>query len=282
MDARRSHRSREDGSTSTSLLSEVAAPVKVGALAGAVVLAAVACSESEFGITDPADTGRIDVAFQVPGATGSSSGSRVGSVTRSVTVSSDPELVVDTAQVVEYELQLGRQGTECVYGAPGTDSGGDDGSDCEEIALETRVDSLPVEDDDGVELIIENAPVEPGTFDRFEFRLNVPEGDEIGDQDVLEARPDLRGVSFVIVGSYQGEPFRLEMDPVGEVVVTADSPLVIEDQGEGRISLVWNVQSWFEASDGSLIDPVAAQEDEALRNQIETNMVETLEVSTSQ
>lgn len=280
MESHRSDRPTEHASEGTPVPSATIGGWSAGALVGAVLLAAGACAESSIGGSLLEKSGRIDLNNQVPGAVASSS-ARTGGVRADVTIGDGPQIVVDSVDTVMRQLQVGREGTECAIRAQGA-QGDADGEDCEEFGTGvTFVQSLPV--DDGLEEIVTNVPIEPATWDRLEFAFNVVESrpDQPEDQDILNDRTDLRGGSVMIQGAFDGQDFTLLLAIDQEVSLSADPPLVIEDEGEGGMVIVWNVSEWFDDGEGGLIDPVAAQEDEALRDQIEANLLEALEIQTS-
>jgi hypothetical protein len=285
MEPHRTDRGTEPASEGTPGRSGAPAGWWAGALAGALLLAAGACAESSIGGSLLEKTGRITLSNEVPGATGSSS-SRTGGVRASVTVDDEPQFVVDSVDVVIRQLQAGQQGTDCAFRAQGA-SGDDDDGDCEEFGAGiTFVQSLPV--DEGFRNLVTEVPIEPGTWDRLEFEFNVVESDpsQPEDQDILTGgRTDLRGGSVLIQGTFDGQEFELLLALDSEVTVPAETPLVIDDEEEGGMVLVWNVSQWFDDGDGGLVDPVAAGADDNqgqdLRDQIEANILDALELRTS-
>lgn len=273
------HRGTQDDPEPGSVLSLVRRLVAGRAWAGrsalalALMLGAAACTETEFGFgTDPTETARVDLVFEVPGAT-TSSAVRAEGVTGRVAV--DDVLTIDSVDVVIRELQLGRQGTECLFGAVGGDGDGGDGSDCEEFFIQTIVQTLPV--DDGTAELLSGGAVAPGTFDRLAFRFNVLEGDTSEELTILGDRGDLQDESVFVAGTFEGEEFEVRLDPDVEVVVSADSPLTLEAEETGRIVLVWDVASWFvDPDDGGIEDPNKVESDAQLEEQVETRILNSL------
>lgn len=245
-------------------------------LAG-MLLVGAGCAESEFGPTDPGLAAGIEIFFEVPGASAPEASSD-GSLARSVTVSeSDPSLVVDSVDVSIRELQLGREGTTCEFGAVGTNDDGGDGTDCEEASIQTVLQNLPVNVDEGLEEILPDGLLEPGTIDRFAFRLNVLEGEAQEELAILSDRSDMQDASIFVGGTFEGEEFELRLDPDAEVVVEAESPLSLDTEEEGTAVLIWNVAEWFvDPEDGGIEDPNEVAGDETLEQQVEDRIVETL------
>lgn len=258
-------------------------PAAAGMVLAGLILAAVGCSETEFGLTNPTLTARFTLTEDVSGGPSASSDAGVVTVSRSVTVDEGSDFVVDSVHLALRELQVAREGAQCAFGEPGSDTGGDDGRDCLEVFVGTRVDTLPTED--GTRNLLTNARVEPGTLDRVLFRLNVLQRGEPEDDDVLLLRPDLEGASVQIFGSFGGEDFEILLAPDQEVVVQAGTPLTIEDEGSGQMTLAWDVASWFDdpAGDGH-IDPLAAEGEDPggeLRSQIASNLVDAPALTSS-
>lgn len=250
----------------------------VVAVAAAVLLAGAACLETEFGPTDPGLAAQIDILFEVPGASSTSSSVEGGLVARSVTVSrNDTTLVIDSVDASIRELQLGREGTTCEFGSVGSTGDGGDGTDCEEASIQTVLQTLPV--DEGTLTVLQDGLVEPGTLDRFAFRLNVLE--ETGAQEELAILADaghMRGASIFVSGTFEGADFSLTLDPDQEVVVEADSPLTLDTEEEGRAVLVWNVAEWFvDPDDGGIEAPGQVASDDTLEQQVEDRILATLE-----
>lgn len=249
-------------------------------LVGVLALLAAACAESEFGFSDPSALATISIDHEVPGAQSSASVS-ARTVSSDVTVDDGQGFTVDSVVVIMRELQVGRQGTECEFGSPGSDSDGGDGGDCEEAFISTSAQRLPV--DSGTAPIVDEGRVDPGTFDRIGFRFNRLDPDEPEDSGVIsDLNADFRNVSVLIEGTFQGEAFQLGLDRDTEEVFSADTPLTLEAETSGSMTLRWNVARWFDDGAGGVISPVEAAGDESLEDRIEANLVEAVEVVTSQ
>lgn len=249
----------------------------VVAVAAGVLLAGAACLDTEFGPTDPGLAAQIDILFEVPGASSTSSSVGEGLVAGNVTVSqNDTTLVIDSVDVSIRELQLGREGTTCEFGSVGTTGDGGDGTDCEEASVQTVLQTLPV--DEGTVEILSGGLVEPGTLDRFAFRLNVLEGGTQEEIAILSDADHMRDASIFVSGTFEGSDFSLTLDPDQEVVVEAGSPLTLDTEETGRAVLVWNVAEWFvDPDDGGLEDPDQVASDAMLEQQVEDRILATLE-----
>lgn len=285
MEPHRSGRATEHASGRASIPSGMSDVRKAAAPVGILLLAAAACAESAIGGSFLDKTARIDLSHEVPAARPSSAVEARG-VSAAFTVDEESDFVVDSVDVVIRQVQVGREGTECVFRSQGS-SADADGPDCEELGTGvTIVQGLPV--DDGFQnLLPEEVPIEPGTWNRLEFEFNVLEADpsQPEDQAVLEGRSELRGASVMIQGTFGGEEFTLFLAPDDEVTLPADPPLVLEDDDRGGVVIVWNVSQWFDDGEGGVIDPVAAsadtEEGEALRDEIVANLLEALAIETS-
>lgn len=249
-----------------------------GALAGAVLLAAGACAESTIGGSIVEKSARMTISHDVDRAQ-TSSALRSRGVSADVTIDDDPQFVVDSVDVVIRELQVGREGQECGFAPVGTTGDGGDGNDCEEVFRQTAAPSLPL--DEGFATIADSMLIEPGRWNRFEFQFHVLEVGGPEATPILDDRPELRGASVRITGTFDGQAFELLLTPDDDVTVEADAPVVLDDEELGGMVLVWNLSRWFDDGQGGFIDPVAAQEDQGLRDQIETNLVEALEIVAS-
>lgn len=245
------------------------------ALIGMLGMGAASCADVDTGFTDPTVSARIDLAFEVPGAT-SSSVRRGRMISGRLTVSeSDPSFVIDSVDVVMRELQLGRQGEECLFGSVGGDGDGGDGSDCVEFFIQSVIQTLPV--DDGSEELVTNGGIRPGTFDRLAFRFNVLESTNNEETRLIGERGDLQGESLFVGGTFEGQEFEVRLDPDGPVVVNAADPLTLGEEESGRAVLVWDVASWFvDPEDGSIEDPTRVEGDDQLEQQVKTRIGNSL------
>lgn len=277
MDADRSTRSDASDRRAADRISPAGGAA--GALFAGLVLAAVGCTETEVSVTNPTETARLDVVEDVSEAPTSSASEAGGTrVARNVTIDGETDFVVESVDAVMHELQVAREGAECAFGQPGSGTGGDDGTDCLEVHVGIRVDTLPT--DDGSRVLVNDGQIEPGTLDRMVFRFDVVE-----QNSDIPARPDLVGGSVRITGTFGGEDFEILLAPQQEVSVAADTPLTIGDEESGEMTLHWAVATWFDDGEGGVVDPVAASADDsqgqALRDQIVTNIEDALEVRTS-
>lgn len=242
------------------------------ALAAAGVVAA--CSSTEVGFnTGPTRTAEMQFSIQVPGATSSSSLRAGPTVSRSVAVSDS--VTVDSVDFAIREIQVGKQGVDCLFAPSGGGGDGGDGLECQEFTLGTIIRTVPV--DVGTEdLTI--VDLEPATWDHVAFQLNVLTQDNQEDIQVIGQtnRDDMTGASVYLRALRQTptgvDTVELRLDPEGARVVAAPEPLTLEDQEGGVATFVVDVASWFDDGAGGTIDPRDAKDQEALREDIKTNI----------
>jgi len=125
--------------------------------------------------------------------------------------------------------------------------------------------------------------VEIDTYSELWFRLHDLSSDDSADQQLINQNPELDGASVQLTGTWNGTAFNVVL-PLGQVeTLGLGSPLQLEDGSQVAIGISVDLASWFEDPDtGRLMDPKAAETDQAVRDKILSNIPGSLTVSVTQ
>lgn len=101
-------------------------------------------------------------------------------------------------------------------------------------------------------------PVPPGTYTNFKFETRQPEDSLLAairdpEQHGLENWPG--EASVLVVGDFEGEPFRAFFEAEVKVVLPIDPPLEVADEEDADgVTVVLNPGEWFTGDDGTVTD----------------------------
>lgn len=144
-------------------------------------------------------------------------------------------------------IELERQFDEC------DDVEGSVQEGCEEFEAGPFLLELPLDGTVTNAITVSNVPAD--TYDELEFKVHKPEDAVEGDTSFLTANPDFADVSIRVEGDFNGTPFLYETDLNEEQEVQLVPPLVVTDGASLNVTFSVDVMTWFEALDGSLVDP---------------------------
>lgn len=185
-------------------------------------------------------------------------------------------LVIDSVQVVLREVELERLNDECPDDADGsgeTGSGEDDDA-CEDFEAGIRLLDLPM--DGSVRQVVSiQAPAD--TYDELEFEIHKPDDDEPEGQQFIQEHPNFEDVRIRVKGIYNGDPFLFLQDLNEEQGRELVPPLEVTAGTTVNVTLQLDVRTWFAAGDGSLVDPVTANEGGENENLVEENIENSIE-----
>lgn len=172
-------------------------------------------------------------------------------------------LVLSRVQLVleEVELETSDDGS-CDNSGPGNDP------NCAELDLGPVLVDLPLASGVQTEMSV---TIPPGTYHEIEFELEVADDDSGPEAAFLAANPTFGGVSARIEGTFNGQPFVFTTATEAEMEFDLEPPLVV-GAGGTNITVFVNVDSWFRAAGGGIIDPRPASLTSTLRAAIEANI----------
>lgn len=233
--------------------------MRVNPLAGLMIAVAggtLACADG----TAPEARRPLSVSFITSSGTAPSA-SAAGSRTparASLDVAGSDAFVISRAQLVMARMELVRAGATCASDdAAGDDDDHADDDDCAELELAPSVIDLPV---NGTVVDALTVSVPAGTYSSLEAKVRPVRsnsGHGHGSAAFLAAHPDLEGVSVLVQGTFNGEPFTFTSDVSTGAEQAFDPPLEV---GTTPLNLTVHVDlaTWFASSSGGLIDPRSA------------------------
>ena len=167
-------------------------------------------------------------------------------------------LVITKAQLVVARTELVRTGAVCGSdAAAGDDSEHADDHDCAELQLAPQVVDLPV---NGTIVDALNVNVPAGTYSALEAKvrpIRANSGRGHGSAAFLAAHPELEGVSVLVQGTFNGEPFTFTSDVSTGAEQQFDPPLVVGD-APLNVTVHVDLATWFASGANGLIDPRTA------------------------
>ena len=237
------------------------------AAAGAVL----ACESS----TGPSSGSTVSIGFRTEaGASASMSAAGAdGSVAPGVSAAveysgSNGTLSVDSTHLVVSEFELSRADVDCGDDREGAE--GDDDDDCEEFESGPEFIGLPL---DGGTTVTVSEEVPAGTYEEFEFEVDDLEDDDEDDEEHRDEQELLQAIrsqfedwpedaSLRVTGTFtpadsasEARPFTAYFEAEIEVEREFESPLIIEEDGDDRsVTVTVDPSTWFELSDGSVLD----------------------------
>ncbi|MDT8437122.1 MAG: hypothetical protein RRA92_10265 [Gemmatimonadota bacterium] len=182
------------------------------------------------------------------------------------------ELVLTRVAMVLREIELEQQfDDDCDDRISGFDD------ECEEFNSGPRILELPL--DGSVEQVLAIDGVPADTYDEIEFDIHKPEDDTAEDIAFLQQNPDFRRVSIRVEGTWNGEPFVYLTDLNEEQEMPLVPPLVVTEGGSPvNVTFRVDLDGWFRALDGSLVDPRTANEGGANESLVEENIERSIDL----
>lgn len=236
---------------------------RAAALAAYAILTAAACSDS----SAPRATSPVSLSFR----TGAAAALGVSADPASAAPTGDVRIELGTdaieitrVAVVVRKIELAStDATACDDDSDlDTDGVDTDGSDddsrgsegCTEIEIGPRLVSLPV---DATAATTLEVALPQGSYSYMEAKIRPARADDRRDAEFLVANPDLAGVSVVVEGRFNGQPFTYRGRVEAEFERAFDPPLVLDTDG-ANVGVSVDLATWFRTSDGRLVDPATA------------------------
>jgi hypothetical protein len=206
-----------------------------------------ACSDSG----GAAPSGDTQLAFNLATrAVPSAPASLIGLVApESYTDDAGNTLTYDRVQIVFREVELENESHDGGCENPA----GDDG--CEEVNIGPFLVDLPLGEPGASRVFTATVPA--GTYDKVEFQIRQPD-DDPEDQAFLAEHPEFANISLRVEGSYNGTPFEFTSALEADLELELTTPIVLGGSAETDLTLLVNLDAWFRAPDGTLLDPASA------------------------
>jgi hypothetical protein len=172
-------------------------------------------------------------------------------------------LVITRVQLVLGEVELKTsESVDCDNSGPGKDPA------CAELELGPVLVDLPLASGVQTELSV---TIPPGTYREIEFELEAADDDDGPEAAFLASNPGFRGISARIEGTFNGEQFVFTTGTEAEMEFHLD-PAMVVGAGGTNVTVFVNVDSWFRAAGGGILDPRPATLTTTLRSAIEANI----------
>jgi len=220
----------------------------------ATAVATLACADG----TAPGARRPLSVSFSTASSVTPAAASNAGFQPRlSRDVVGTDALVITKAQLVLARVELGRAGATCTSeDAAGDDDHADDNS-CAELELAPSVVDLPV---NGTVVDALSITIPTGTYSSLEAKIRPirsSSGRGHGSATFLAAHPELDGVSVLVQGTFNGNPFTFTSDVSTGAEQSFDPPLDVSD-APLNLTVHVDLANWFKSGTGALIDPRTA------------------------
>ena len=224
-----------------------------------VLVALAACADST-----GSGSGRTELSFATrPSGTQQVNASRPA---RDITVSlGGNTLVITRAQLVLEEVEL-----EPVDVAECDNSGSGNNNDtdaCQELEIGPILVDLPLTAGAQTELSVD---IPTGNYREIEFELEIADDDDGPEAAFIAANPSFRNTTVRVEGTINGQPFVFTSNVEAEMELEF-SPALVVGPGGGNVTVFVDVSSWF-VSGGSVINPLTANLNAALRATVESNI----------
>lgn len=248
----------------TTILRSKPRTIPVAIAAGALLVAG--CSSLEISGVDDGPA-FIDLFLQVPEGQ-SASVAPDGSFNVQIG-DGEVDLTIVSAQLIWDDIEFARTADDCVISETA-----DDGDECNEVAVQPSVLDLQIETAPQ-EVGVFRAPVEPGSYQRFQFALHVAESGESG----FLTQGFQEGTSVMVVGNIEDADGTSDVSslfgPTGLVELSFPNPISLEAGESAQIFLTVDVASWFRDENGDVIDPREADDGGALAATVRENIIQS-------
>lgn len=212
-------------------------------------LAATVAACSDSGGAAPSGDGQLGFNLATR-AVPSAPASLIGLVApESYTDDAGNTLTYDRVQIVLREVELENESHDGGCENPA----GDDG--CAEVNIGPFLVDLPLGEPGASRAFTATVPA--GTYDKVEFQIREPD-DDPEDQAFLAEHPEFANISLRVEGSYNGTPFEFTSALEADLELVLTTPIVLGESAVTDLTLMVNLDAWFRAADGTLLDPATA------------------------
>lgn len=230
-------------------------------LAAAVII--VACSDP----TALEHRGGVAVSFATQGAAGGAPPalSRMGLLDDTLGIGTDT-LILTSVEIVLREIELKAAETADCDTEP-------EPAGCEEVEIGPVLVDLPLTPGAEQQFSID---VPAGTYSRIDFEVHKISSDDPEDAAFRQAHPDLVDKSIRVIGSFNGVAFTFETDLDVEQELTLVPALSVSESADLNVTILVDVDTWFVAADGSLIDPATGNKGGDNESEVKENIKDSL------
>ncbi len=174
-------------------------------------------------------------------------------------------LVITKVELVLSKIELHRSGST-------NDCDGTDAS-CEELELGPVLLDLPLGTSGAARTF--SVQLTPGSYDKVEFKIHTPSSSS--DAGFLQTNPDFAGVSVRVTGTYNDVDFTYTGDLNDEMEFELSPPLIAGETAASDLTLLVNLDRWFQDGSGALLDPASANPGQPNESLVAQNIRSSLE-----
>lgn len=235
---------------------------KLTALLG--LLAAIACADP----TPLALRGGVAVSFstRAPQPTPAPIGLTPRVMLDDTIVQGTDTLIITRARIVLREIDLKRLETP--------DCTGDSIVGCEEVELGPVLVDLPLDVGAQQQFDIE---IPTGTYSRIDFEIHKVGDSDPADLAFRQAYPEFADLSIRVEGTFNGQAFSFVSDVNVEQELDLVPAVVVDSTTNTNVTIFVNLDAWFRAMTGDLVDPATANEGGPNEGLVTDNIKQSLE-----
>lgn len=186
-------------------------------------------------------------------------------------------LVISSIQLVVRRIGLARADSVCSEGEEDDehDEEWEHDDDCEALKLGPILVDVPLDGDVEPVFAVE---LPEGTYRGVELQIHKPSLGNPSDLEFLRHNPLLEGVSILVRGTYDGEPFTFVQRLEAKQRYALDPPLTVTADSEPmNLTVHVDVSTWFVTRDGKLVDPVSANRGGPYEEVVRRNILKSLD-----
>jgi hypothetical protein len=175
-------------------------------------------------------------------------------------------LIITSAKMVLREIELKAVETATCDVEP-------EPAGCEEIELGPELVDLPLTPGAAQRFSVE---IPPGMYSRIDFDVHKVESGDPIDDAFLAQHPEFDGLSIRVIGTFNSQAFVYETDLNDQQRLDLIPELTVTEGSAVNVTIHVDVDTWFRASGGALIDPASANKGGPNENEVKNNITASL------
>lgn len=251
-------------------------PARIGLLQRSVLallVVSAACSDTT--ASDLPGTLSLSVTAAPPVMSGTAAATSIEPTAAGLEQRDDAHtLVFSSVQLVVRRIELARVDAACSEDDDDDDDDRKRGGHCEELKLGPLLVDVPLDGD--VERVF-SVQLPEGTYRAVELQIHKPSLGNESDLAFLRENPLLEGVSILVEGTYDGDPFTFVQRVEAKERYALDPPLEVTEASEPtNLTFHLDVSTWFVDPEGALVDPVSANRGGEHEGLVRSNILKSL------
>jgi len=144
---------------------------------------------------------------------------------------------------------------------------------CEEIELGPELVDLPLTPGAAQRFSVE---IPSGMYSRIDFNVHKVESGDPLDDAFLMAHPEFDGLSIRVLGIFNSQAFVYETDLNDQQRLNLIPALTVTEGSDVNVTIKVDVDTWFRAAGGDLLDPASANKGGPNENEVKDNIIASL------